>query len=182
MNNSADMLDQDLPPTTPEALFEVFQDIDIQYENHHHDPIFTVEEGVDLKKKIPGTHCRNLFLRDKKKRMFLVVLANETQVDIKILQKALECGRLSFGSPERLWTHLGIRPGSVCPFCAINDHDHQVQIVLDAEMMRRDIVNYHPLDNAMTVSLTPADLLKFFNHTGHSLIYVEPEDIAPEEA
>lgn len=154
-------------PTSPDDLFTILQELGIQYQLHRHAPIFTVEEGLPLKKSIPGLHCRNLFLRDKKEAMFLVVAANETAVDLKKLPDLLGCGRLSFGSAERLWTHMGITPGSVCPFCAINDRDHKVQVVLDAFMMKADAVCYHPLDNAMTIALAPADLLKFFAHTGH---------------
>lgn len=154
-------------PTTPEQLFEILNTLGIAYTLHRHAPIFTVAEGEHLKASIPGVHCRNLFLADKKKIMYLVVVANETSVDLKGLETKLSSGRLSFGSPERLWTYLGIRPGSVCPFTLINDPDHRVNLVLDAQMMQAEIVNYHPLDNAMTIGLSPADLLKFFVHTGH---------------
>lgn len=154
-------------PTTPDQLLLIFQDIDISYEIYRHAPVFTVSESEKLDRDIPGTPCRNLFLRDKKGKMFLVVAANETKIDLKKLPDLIDSGRLSFGSPERLWAHLGIRPGSVCPFTAINDKDHAVTIILDAAMMAGDLVNYHPLDNAMTVSLSPADLLKFFEYTGH---------------
>ena len=154
-------------PTSPEDLFRVFDDLKIEYALHHHDPIFTVEEGVHLKATIPGLHCRNLFLRDKKKRNFLVVAANETEVDLKALPDLIGSGRLSFGSSDRLWQYLGIRPGSVCPFTVINDDNHDVTVVLDAKMMDAEIVCYHPLDNAMTVGLSPSDLLLFLKHTGH---------------
>lgn len=154
-------------PTSPEQLFKIFDELEISYRLHRHVPIFTVAEGEHLKKKIPGIHCRNLFLADKKKTMFLVVAANETTVDLKKLQEKLGCGRLSFGSPERLWTYLGIRPGSVCPFVLLNDPEHRVLPVLDSSMMEAEIVNYHPLNNAMTVGLRPEDLLKFIAHTGH---------------
>ncbi len=160
-------------PTTPQDLFEILQSLGIKYDLHHHAPTFTVEESDKLKGEIAGVHCRNLFLRDKKKQNFLVVAANETEVDMKSLQEKLDCGRLSFGSSERLWEFLGIRPGSVCPFTLINDKDHHVQLVLDAAMMRGEFVNYHPLDNAMTVTLTPQDLLKFFAHTGHAPITLD---------
>ena len=112
---------QDPLPTSPEDLFALLDHLGIPYSLQHHPPIFTVAEGEHLKASIPGTHCRNLFLRDKKKRCFLVMAANETSVDLKELEKKLGCGRLSFGSPERLWETLGIRPGSVCPFTLIND-------------------------------------------------------------
>lgn len=180
MNDAQKNPDQEPLPTSPEALFELFQRLDIAYEVHHHAPIFTVEEGEHLKADIPGTHCRNLFIRDKKKQMFLVVLANETDVDLKALPDLLDCGRISFGSSDRLWEYLGIRPGSVCPFCAVNDKNHDVSVILDAHMMQSDIVNYHPLDNTMTVSLSPADLLKFFAYTGHQPRIIDLSAAAPE--
>lgn len=167
MSEPAKAAAQEPLPTSPDDLFAILKELGIEYALHHHDPIFTVEEGEHLKVNIPGLHCRNLFIRDKKKHMFLVVLGNDTKVDLKCLQEQLECGRLSFGSADRLWQYLGIRPGSVCPFCAINDQEHQVQVVLDAQMMAAETVNYHPLDNAMTIGLSPADLLKFFEYTGH---------------
>lgn len=167
-------------PTTPEQLFDILQVLDIKYELHRHEPVFTVEESQNIDANIAGIHCRNLFLRDKKKKMFLVVAANETALDMKKLPEFIGSSRISFGSAARLWEFLGIRPGSVCPFCAINDKDHQVKIILDAYMMAGEVVNYHPLDNAMTVSLSPADLLKFFGHTGHEAHIVDLSAAAPD--
>ncbi len=167
-------------PTSPEDLFAQFESLGISCELHHHEPIFTVAEGLHLKENIPGLHCRNLFVRDKKGTMFLVVAANETQIDLKKLPNLLGCGRLSFGSPERLWTYLGIRPGSVCPFCIVNDTEGQVQVILDRYMMGAEIVCYHPLDNAMTIGLTPADLIRYIESTGHEAQVVDLEDAAPD--
>lgn len=154
-------------PTTPEALLELLQVLEIPYDLHHHAPIFTVDEGLHLKESIPGTHCRNLFLKDKKNAMFLLTLANETKVDLKALPEQLGCGRLSFGSKERLMTHLGIYPGAVTPFAAINDINLDVNIILDQTMMEAALMNVHPLDNAMTVGFAPDGLLRFYAHTGH---------------
>ena len=156
-------------PTSPSQLFTVLDDLNIAYTRHDHAPIFTVEEGVHLKENIAGTHCRNLFLRDKKKRNMLITAANDTAIDLKSLPALIGCGRVSFGSADRLFEYLGIRAGSVTPFCAINDKtDHAVDIILDRAMMDADLICVHPLDNAITVSLAPDDLLKFFTHTGHT--------------
>lgn len=173
MTNPAIKADQEPLPTQPEELLELLQSIDIAYELFNHEAVFTVEESSEVNAAIPGTHCRNLYLRDKKKKNFLVVAANETDVDLKALQDKIQCGRLSFGSADRLWQFLGIRPGSVCPFTVINDTDHAVQIVLDAHMMKQTLVNYHPLDNTMTVGISPDDLLKFLEHTGHTPLILD---------
>ncbi len=168
-------------PTSPEALFSVLSGLGIPYTLHRHPAVFTVAESAGIERAIPGAHCRNLFLRDKKENMLLVVAQNETLLDLKKLAALLGAGRLSFGSPERLWKVLGIRPGSVCPFCLINDKERAVRVVLDAAMMRHDIVNYHPLDNRMTVGLSPADLLRFIGHTGHAPEIVDLTPAAPDE-
>ena len=154
-------------PTSPAALLARLDDLGIAYQVFNHEPVFTVAESQHLKASIPGLHCRNLFVRDKKEVMFLVVAPNDTAVDLHKLQENLGCARLSFGSPARLWQYLGVRPGSVCPFAIINDKGNDVTIILDKKMMEADLVCYHPLENNMSITLTPAGLLKFIESCGH---------------
>ncbi len=167
-------------PTSPEALFEYLDRLAVVYKIYDHDPIFTVEEGVHLKASIPGVHCRNLFLRDKKKQMFLVVAANKTKLDLKKLSDVIGSKRVSFGSADRLWEYMGIRQGSVNPFCVLNDVDDRVTVILDADMMAAELVNYHPMDNAQTIGLSPADLLKFMAASGNEFSVVDLKPAAPE--
>lgn len=168
-------------PTSPESLLQKLEDLGIEYDLHHHEAVYTVEESEKIDADITGTPCRNLFLRDKKKKNFLLVLQNATQVDIKKLPAVIDSGRLSFGSSDRLWQYLGVRPGSVCPFSIINDADKQVKIYLDRSMMETDLVNYHPLLNTMTVSLKPADLVKFIEDCGHEAHIVDLSSAKPNE-
>ncbi len=168
-----------IPSLGPEKLTAMMDDLGIKYTLYDHPPIFTVAEGEHLKKSIPGVHCRNLFLVDKKKRMMLLVLANETLVDLKKLPEVLGCDRLSFGSADRLWDYLEITPGSVNPFCIINDKDHQIELFLDAGMMEAEIVNYHPMDNAKTIGLTPDDLRKFLENKGRRYTLIDLQAARP---
>lgn len=154
-------------PTSPQDLMQIFDQQGIEYELHHHRAVFTVEESRDIDTQIPGTHCRNMFVRDKKENMFLISLANETKVDLKKLQDVLDCGRLSFGSPDRLWRYLGVRPGSVCPFSIVNDTDKAVTLILDGWMMEQERVNFHPLLNTMTVGMKPDFLRHFAENLEH---------------
>lgn len=168
-------------PVDSASLIDRLRSMGIAFLVHDHKPVFTVEESAFLTASIPGTHCRNLFLRDKKERMFLVVAANETPVDLKKLQTLLACDRLSFGSPDRLWTYLGVRPGSVCPFAVINDKNGKVRVVLDETMMKADIVNYHPMENHLTVGLSPAALLQFLHACGHDPQTLDLSAAAPDK-
>ncbi len=169
-------------PTSPEALFGKLEALGISYELHHHEAVYTVAESEKLDATIPGTHCRNLFLRDKKKKNFLLTLQNETDVDMKKLPPVIGSDRLSFGSSDRLWEFLGVRPGSVCPFAIVNDTQQQVKMLLDKDMMESEIVNYHPLMNTMTVSLVPKDLLRFIESCGHVPHIVDLSPAKPESA
>ncbi|MFW5833707.1 MAG: prolyl-tRNA synthetase associated domain-containing protein, partial [Pseudomonadota bacterium] len=117
---------------------------------------------------IPGGHCKNLFLKDKKDRLWLVTVADDRRVDLGALGRHLgAAGRLSFGKPPLLAEVLGVTPGSVTPLAVINDRAHRVSVVLDAELAANDRVNCHPLVNTATVVLATADLRRLFQATGH---------------
>lgn len=167
-------------PTSPEQLLAVLDGLGIEYSFHQHRAVFTVAESDEVDAQIPGTHCRNLFLRDDKKNNFLVVLQNATQVDVKKLPALIESKKLSFGSADRLWDLLGVRPGSVCPYSIINDKGNQVKICLDKSMMETDIVNYHPLLNTMTIGVKSADLIRFIENCGHVAHIVDFGPAAPD--
>lgn len=172
--------DETAMPTSPQALMDKLRAMGIEFSYQEHVAVFTVAESEAVDAKIPGTHCRNLFLRDDKKRNFLVVLQNSTQVDVKKLPAVIGSSRLSFGSADRLWEYLGVRPGSVCPFSIINDTGNNVKIILDQSMMETAIVNYHPLLNTMTIGVKPADLVRFIESTGHTPHIVDLSPAAPD--
>ena len=132
-----------------------------------HPPLFTVEESQALRGEIPGGHTKNLFLKDKKDKVFLVVAGEEAEIDMKSLHKRIGSARLSFGRPELLGELLGVIPGSVTPFGAINDVARRVTVILDAALMRHDSLNFHPLENVATTNIRREDFLTFLRHTGH---------------
>jgi Ala-tRNA(Pro) deacylase len=133
-----------------------------------HPPVFTVEQAKTLRGEIKGAHTKNLFLRDKKNALFLVVALESSQIDLKGLHRLLGAnGRFSFGSSDLLREVWGVEPGSVTPFGAVNDTQGRVTVVLDAAMMDHDPLNYHPLLNTMTTSIARDDLVKFLEATGH---------------
>ena len=154
-------------PTTPEALLERLAALGIETRTVHHEPLFTVEQSKALRGQLPGGHAKSLFLRNKKGRMWLVTCLEDRRVDLKALAAALDGGRFSFGSAERLMAHLGVIPGAVTPFAVINDGGGAVQTVLDKALLDHDPLNFHPLDNARTTAIAPGDLPRFLEAVGH---------------
>ena len=160
-------------PTAPEQLMARLDSLGIRYTSHRHAPVFTVEEAKALRGELPGHHIKNLFLRNKKGAMWLSVIEEDRKVDLAALANRLGAGRFSFGSPERLMTHLGVLPGAVTPMALINDRDHAVQPVLDAKLLTGDPVNCHPLVNDMTLTIAPADLMRFIEACGHKPLVLD---------
>lgn len=160
-------------PATPDQLFAKFDDLGIRVECHQHAPVFTVEEAKSLRGLLPGGHCKNLFLRNKKGHHWLVVCEEDRSVDLKWLGELLSAGRLSFGSADRLMRVLGVPPGSVTPFALMNDVDCAVTVVLDQAMLAHEVLNYHPLVNHMTVAISRDDLLAFIGACGHKSLIVD---------
>jgi Ala-tRNA(Pro) deacylase len=148
-------------PATRADLFAHFDALAIKTTTTDHRPVFTVEEGADIKAAIPGGHTKNLFLKDRNGALFLVCALGETRVSINQLHKALGCARLSFGPEEALYETLGVRPGSVTIFALINDPNHTITLILDEALLASDPVNFHPLSNDATTSISQPDLQKF---------------------
>ncbi|NFV81255.1 prolyl-tRNA synthetase associated domain-containing protein [Magnetospirillum aberrantis] len=152
---------------TPQDLFAHLEHLGIAVTTHHHEAAFTVEQGNAIWNGIPGVHCKNLFLKDAKAKLWLVVAPAERRIDLKGLPARIGSARLSFGSAELLRQVLGVEPGSVTPFALINDAERKVSVVLDAWMMEQDLLNYHPLRNTMTTTIRTADFRSFLASTGH---------------
>ena len=174
-------------PASPDDLFAYLDSLGIAHQTVTHAPVFTVEESRALARRVPGVHSKNLFLRDKKGALYLVVALEEARIELKSLHRLLGAsGRFSFGSADLMRTVLGVEPGSVTPLSAINDTARRVTVVLDQALMEHATINCHPLTNTMTTSLAREDLVKFLQATGHPPRILpiagvgDPQDAAPD--
>jgi Ala-tRNA(Pro) deacylase len=165
-------------PASPENLFAFLDRLGILHTTVSHPALFTVEQSRTLRGQIPGGHTKNLFLRDKRGAFFLVVALEDAAITLKDLHRRLGAsGRFSFGSADAMSDLLGVVPGSVTPFAAINDTTGKVTVILDRAMLDYDVLNFHPLVNTMTTSISRDGLIKFLATTGH-----EPRVEAVSEA
>jgi Ala-tRNA(Pro) deacylase len=155
-------------PASPDDLFAFLDRLGIPHPTVSHAPLFTVEHSLALADRVPGGHSKNLFLKDARGALYLIVLLEEARVNLKAVPGIIGSARLSFGSADLLRETLGVEPGSVTPFSLINDRAHRVTPVFDAAMMDRALLNFHPLVNTMTTSISRDDLLKFAAATGHA--------------
>lgn len=161
-------------PKTADDLFAFLDSLGIEHRTKEHAPVFTVAESVELRDEIPGSHTKNLFIKDKKGRYFLLTVEENAVVDLKTVHNLIGgSGRVSFGSAEKLMEYLGVIPGSVTVFGALNDTSNQVTFILDSDLLEHEIINGHPLRNSATTSVSRDDLLKFVQATGHEPVVLK---------
>ena len=154
-------------PTLPRQLLDFLTQLGIKYENTSHPAVFTADEAEKYWKDIEGMHCKNLFCKDAAGVLWLIVVPAFKRVNLKALPALIGSKRLSFAKEELLFETLGVHGGSVTPFSIINDKENRVNVVLDREMMDQDKINFHPLTNTATTTITPADLLHFMQACHH---------------
>ncbi|KQV20534.1 DNA-binding protein [Rhizobium sp. Root1203] len=155
-------------PKTADDLFAFLDGLGVKHSTKTHAPVFTVAESVSLRDEIPGGHTKNLFVKDKKDQFFLLTVEENATVDLKTVHTLIgAASKVSFGKPEKLMEYLGVVPGSVTAFGAINDPSGNVTFVLDADLMKEEFINCHPLSNDATTSIASGDLVRFMEATGH---------------
>ena len=153
---------------TRDQLFARFSELGISVTTHEHSPVFTVEEAKKVHDDIPGGHCKNLFCKDEKGGLWLIVALEDAVINLKTAPAKIGSKRLTFGKPDLLMEILGVEPGSVTPFGLINDKLARTHVILDQHMMQEQVLNFHPLANTATTSLQSNDLVKFITACGHS--------------
>ena len=159
--------------TVEQHVYAALESLGIAFTRHEHPPVATVEEAEEHWAGIAATHCKNLFLRNQKgTRHYLVIVVHSKRADLRALAEQIGDGKLSFASPERLLTHLGLTPGSVSPFGLINDVRHEVRVFLDRDLKRADRVSFHPNINTVTLTITYEDFQRFLAACGNTVQFV----------
>ena len=155
-------------PTSPKYLYHLLKDLKIEFKIFEHPPLFTVNDAKKYRDNMHGFHTKNLFLRDKKKKNYLVIAHEDSLIDLTLLTERIRSSRLSFGNKERLFEELGVFPGAVTPLSVINNKKKNINIFLDARMLGQAAIFCHPLVNDRTISLSYDSLLIYFNYLGLS--------------
>ena len=178
-----------------EKVLTFLEENGIEYKNHTHPPLPTIEMALEYWKEIDSTHCKNLFFRNHKgNRHYLVVFECHKELSIHTLEKSLRQGKLSFASQERMERCLGLLPGSVSPFGLINDmnltdengaakegvaakelfeNGHRGKLFLDQDLKQSDLISFHPCDNTASTTISNSDFMKFLQIWGGEFEWID---------
>ncbi|MBN8533530.1 MAG: prolyl-tRNA synthetase associated domain-containing protein [Rhizobiales bacterium] len=157
-------------PDPSAKAYDLLARLGISYRTVEHQPVFTVAESQELRGALAGGHTKNLFVKDKADRLFLITAEEDSPVDLNATSKLLGVkGRLSFANAELLMAHLGVEPGSVTPLALVNDEAGAVTFILERKLLEHAIINVHPLINSRTTALGRDDLVAYIEATGHAV-------------
>jgi len=157
-----------------EKIYETLQTLNISYQKHTHPPVFTSTEAAHYYDDIPGAHVKNLFLRNRKgDRHYLVIVLDKKTADLKRLAQELGEKQLSFASPERLQEYLNVTPGSVSALGIVFDTTQAVTLLCDSDVQQYEQINLHPNGNTKTLTVTLADFIRYADHTGHTVQFIQ---------
>lgn len=157
-----------------QAVYDKLDVMGISYDVEEHEAVFTIAQVDKIGAFDRGVGCKNLFLRDEKgRRHFLLIAEEHTQVDLKSVRAQLGCSRLSFGSEERLWNCLKLKPGSVSPFGVLNDTECKVEVIFDSRLKDKPDLGFHPNDNTATVWISFKDIKRVIEDNGNDIYYVK---------
>ena len=169
---------QDSLPVTSDQLLKMLTDNGFFYQRTDHIPLRTVADSKQIRDGFlttqeGGGHIKNLYLRDKKKNNFLLVLPEDAELDLRALSVLIGSSRLSFGSENRLFDNLGVRPGAVTPLAMVTGVHHAVTLYMDSRLRRVIYLYMHPLVNDRTVAMKPADVEAFLQQHGVTVNWVD---------
>lgn len=150
-------------------LLARLEEMGIVYKYMAHAAVYTSEQANQVNPHMHGTHCKNLFVKDKTNQKWLMTILDDRRVDLKRVAQIIGSHRLSFCNPTELWDNLGVTPGSVTPLAVVNDSNKNVKLYIDIDVMARSAVSCHPMANTATITLSNADFRRFIESTDHEL-------------
>jgi Ala-tRNA(Pro) deacylase len=158
-------------------LYALLKELNIPFDYHEHPPAPTIEEAMKYWKDIEATHCKNIFFRNHKgDRHYLVVLDHRHPLGIHELEKRLKQGKLTFASEQRMLKYLGVSPGSVSPYCLINDAAHHVHVFFDKNLENSKLLSFHPCINTASIVVKGNDFWRFMQWTSNSFEFISLYD------
>ncbi len=161
---------------TDEDLLRKLTDLSIETVLLSHQPLMTVEDQNAQKHLSHGAHSKNLFLKDKSNKFWMITALDDTSINLKNAAKQLGATKFTFAKPAEMLELIGITPGSVSPFALVNDTENLVTFVLEKRMLEYSHQNFHPLRNDRTVRIATNDFLAFVKHIDHEPILFDPTD------
>ena len=157
-----------------QEVYALLDQLGINYTRYEHPAVYTVAEAAQYDDRIPGIHCKNIFIRNKTgKYHYLIIMPAEKILNLKKLADHIGSSTFHLASSQRLQQYLGVTPGAVGPFGLVKDRNHEVIVIMDQSLTGESLLKFHPNVNTASITLSYADLVKFLHERGNQLRIID---------
>ena len=141
--------------------YDLLDRLGVEYERIDHEPAMTMEDCKEVDQLLEAVICKNLFLCNRQKTAFYLLMIPETKVfHTNDLSAQIGSARLSFAKPEYMEEFLDITPGSVSVMGLMNDKEHRVQLLIDEDVLDGEYIGCHPCINTSSIRFKMKDLIE----------------------
>lgn len=156
-------------------VYDLLDELGIEFKRTDHGQADTMEACNEIDAVLDVLICKNLFLcNTQKTKFYLLMMPGDKKFKTKDLSKQINSARLSFADAEYMEKYLDITPGSVSIMGLMNDKEHQVQLLMDEDVLKGEYLGCHPCVNTSSIKLKTRDILeKFLPAVGHEPIIVK---------
>lgn len=162
-----------------QEIYRLLSENGVWHEITEHKAVYNMDEVADIDLPYPEAECKNLFVRDKKKReYYLISVKGDKRVNLKKFREKYNTKPLGFASEDDLMNILGLIPGAVTPLGLLNDTDGKVILYLDQDFFKGEhLIGVHPNDNTATVWMKTDDLTDIIRTYGNNVVITDLADL-----
>ena len=166
-------LDKRLPKE--QRVYDLLDSLGIEYGRVDHEAAMTMEACIAVDEALGTTMCKNLMLCNRQQTDFyLLLMPGDKPFKTSVLSKQIGSSRLSFADGSYMEQFLDITPGSLSILGLMNDHDHRIRLLIDADVLTSSSIGVHPCINTSSLSIATADLTeKLIPALGHAPTMVQ---------
>ena len=155
-------------------VFKELEKMGIEYEVVNHPPAFTTQEADAYIEGKEGVRSKTMFMSDKKKRNFYLLILNDSKrLDIKKIGELINEKSLRLGNEENLKSKMNLQFGAVSPFGLLNNKEKDIKVYVDKEILNEKIITFHPNENDVTIFIKINDMFKFFDNLNYKYELIE---------
>ena len=160
--------------------YDFLDKLGIDYQWTDHERADNMEACNEIDAVLGVIICKNLFLCNRQKTNFyLLMMPGDKKFKTKELSSQINSARLSFADPEDMLKYLDIEPGAVSIMGLMNDKDHNVQLLIDEDVLAGEYLGCHPCVCTSSLKMKTTDVIeRFLPATGHdySTVHLVGED------
>ena len=151
-----------------QKVVDQLNELGIPFQIVEHEPVLTTEQADRFIEGIEGVRTKTMFLTNKKKRNFyLVIIDDAKRLDMDVFKEIVEENRIKMASAETLNDKMMLLPGTVSPFGLLNNRDKDIQVYFDQEIVSEERMCFHPNTNEKTIFVNTEDLFTFLEVIGY---------------